>query len=166
MKEICPLYKVSTRNTVKNHIDKEYEIAALRFLQTLISDINYFTLTTDIWTADMQNKSFIGVTVQYVQGMEMKSACLDVLKLNQSHTAAYISSSLQNILNKWKISKDKIVAVVTDNGANIVRAVHDSFGKNRHLPCFAHILNLVCENGINKTPNLNALLEKVRNIVI
>lgn len=165
MKEICPLYKVPTRNTIKNQIDKEYETTALKFSQFL-SGIHYVTLTTDIWTQDMQNKSFIGVTIHYRQGIEMKSVCLDVVELTKSHTAEHISTTLQDILNKWSISKNKVVAILTDNGANMVKAVCDSFGKNRHVPCFAHTLNLVCENGINRTPNLSTLLEKVRNIVI
>ena len=46
---------------------------------------------------------------------------------------------------KWGINPEKVAAVVTDNGANIVNAVTNAFGKQKHLWCFAHTLNLVAQ---------------------
>ena len=50
------------------------------------------------------------------------------------------------IATEWGI-KEKVVAVVTDNGANVVRAVKDAASKVgtgwTHVSCFAHTLNLI-----------------------
>lgn len=57
-----------------------------------------------------------------------------------------------------------MVGVITDNGANIVRTVGNSFGKNKHLPCFAHTLNLVASKVVEDTV-CRTVIEKVKNIV-
>lgn len=51
---------------------------------------------------------------------------------------------LDELCEKWKINKQRIVIIVTDNGANIVAAINISFGA-KHLSCFAHIINLIAQ---------------------
>lgn len=57
------------------------------------------------------------------------------------------------------------MAVVTDNGVNMVKAVNDIFGSHRHLPCFAHTLNLVCTEIIDGDPIIKTLCDKIKNLV-
>jgi len=59
----------------------------------------------------------------------------------------------------WNI-EHKISAVVTDNAANIVGAVK----KNnwRHVPCFAHVLNIGIQRGLT---HLKTVLTKIKNVV-
>lgn len=90
LKQVCPMYKVPTRNTFKNFIDNKYEIISNIFKEQLRS-INYVTLTTDIWT-DTQTKSFLGITIHYIFNTKSFSATLGVIELSESHTAQYISS--------------------------------------------------------------------------
>lgn len=163
MKEVAPLYRVPTRNTFKNLIDKKFEITSKLFKEKL-NLINNITLTSDIWT-DIQTKSFLGVTIHYILDVQLISATLGVVELSESHTAQYISSEILKILAEWDINVENVVAVVTDNGANIVKSVYDTFGKNKHVPCFAHTLNLVCENSIKNAEGLSELLQKIRAIV-
>lgn len=51
------------------------------------------------------------------------------------HTADNICAQINRIAEEWGIT-DKILAVVTDNGANMVAAVWK--GGWAHYPCFAH----------------------------
>lgn len=46
-----------------------------------------------------------------------------VVPLNTSHSAENICAALKNRLDIWNINRDKIKMFVTDNGANIVKAV-------------------------------------------
>ncbi|XP_074603996.1 E3 SUMO-protein ligase ZBED1-like [Brevipalpus obovatus] len=57
------------------------------------------------------------------------------------------------------------VACVTDNGANVKKAVCDLIGSSKHLPCYAHTLNLVVKNSIESSGNLGEVLKQVRSIV-
>ncbi|CAH1972665.1 unnamed protein product [Acanthoscelides obtectus] len=87
-----------------------------------------------------------------------------VYELDQRHTSEYLGQCLSSICEEWNISDLKITTVVTDNGANIVKAVSDLFGKNRHLPCFAHTLDLVASK-ITDSEDVKPLVVKVKSIV-
>ncbi|CAH0397050.1 unnamed protein product [Chilo suppressalis] len=73
--------------------------------------------------------------------------------------------NIKNLCLEWNIKVNKIFAIVTDNGANIVKAVHDFAGRKKHLPCFAHTFNLVVEKAISETAGFKALITKVKIIV-
>jgi len=62
-----------------------------------------------------------------------------------------------NTLLEWGIEKHHVVAVTTDSGANIKKAVIDEFGEKRHLSCLAHTINLIVEKSISKTQEENAI---------
>lgn len=68
------------------------------------------------------------------------------------------------ICRDWNIAKSSISAVVTDNAANIVKSVRDTFGKV-HLPCFAHTIQLIPGTAMDKTPLLSNVVNKVKRIV-
>lgn len=57
----------------------------------------------------------------------------------------------------------KITAVVTDNAANIVKAIKDLGLK--HVPCFAHTLSLAVKAAIHSDIQFSAVIEKCRKIV-
>lgn len=88
-----------------------------------------------------------------------------MVELTQSHTADYIGSQLLNTLTEWNVHKNNVAAVVTDNGANMVKAIYDQFGRENHIPCFAHTINLVVENSISNSEEFKQLLHKVREVV-
>ena len=111
----------------------------------------------------------MAVTVHYID--EKGCLCSNVLttaKIEERHTADAITAHLLKIATEWGI-KEKVVAVVTDNGANVVRAVKDAasaVGKGwRHVSCFAYTLNLIVRGAIDDTTDLSPLVQKARNIV-
>lgn len=62
---------------------------------------------------------------------------------------------------EWLIDTSKVMAVVIDGGANVVIAIDIAFGKEVHVICFAHLLNLVTRSSIqkiNELANLNAFI--------
>ena len=100
---------------------------------------------TDIWTS-VQTKGYITLTAHYITpDWELKSPVLATVHLLNEHTADNIASELEKVTNKWRI-KDKTVCVVTNNAANMIAAAHISAW--RHLPCFAHTLNLAVTDAI------------------
>ncbi len=87
---------------------------------------------------------------------------LETGHFSAQHTADNISAELKRIAEEWGITQ-KVLAVVADNGANMVSAVHKAWWK--HYPCFAHTLNLVVKDAIKASPEIVHLLEKCRSIV-
>lgn len=128
-----------------------------------MSAVEYLTLTSDIWS-DLQMRSFLGVTAHFGIGTEFKSVTLGVYHLDERHTSEYIAEMLTKTCNEWGFDTEKVTAVVTDNAANMVKAVEIAFGKKKHIPCFAHTLNLVAQH-VLLIPDLQAILSKIKSIV-
>ena len=68
----------------------------------------------------------------------MGSYLFECFNYSERHTAENLRDEL--------LLEGKVVAVCTDNAANITAAV--KLAKLKHLPCFAHTLNLVVQKGV------------------
>lgn len=163
LKEIAPLYKVPSRNTIKQRILDKYDILADAFKNDIKNKTD-FTLTTDIWSETMTMRSFLGVTIHFLNEIYLVSTTLDAVELSESHTSDYISDIIKRTLDKWGIPVENILAVVTDNDAKMLKAIQTTFGANKHISCFAHTINLTVENAI-KASGIEHLITKVREIV-
>lgn len=71
---------------------------------------------------------------------------------------------MKTILWEWHIDDEKIIVIVTDNGANIKKAVGDTFESSKHIACFAHSINLAAEDTMN-FQNAILLCTKIKRIV-
>lgn len=49
--------------------------------------------------------------------------------LDERHTSEYIAQMLTKTCEEWGFNTDKVTSVVTDNAANMVKAVEIAFGK-------------------------------------
>ncbi|GFO47760.1 Zinc finger bed domain-containing protein 1 [Plakobranchus ocellatus] len=80
------------------------------------------SMTTDIWSSRAM-QGYMTVTAHFISNdWKMMSHVLETSRMVESHTAENIASKLTRVMEEWKIS-DKISAVVTDNAANVVKAV-------------------------------------------
>lgn len=57
---------------------------------------------------------------------------------------------MSELSNIWDIDTDKIVALVTDSGANMVKAIKEIFGANKNITYFPNMINLVAEDATQK----------------
>lgn len=112
----------------------------------------------------MQLRSFLGVTVHFIENFEMKSINIACEPLHDHHTGEHLSEMINKICEDWSLSHEKIVSVTTDNGSNIVKAIDITFGRPKHVRCLAHTLNLVVANSVNTT-DIKIFLDRVRKIV-
>lgn len=164
MKVAAPLYKVPSRFTFKKMLENKFEVTQ-NYFKNKLKTVNSCTLTTDVWTETMQTRSFLGVTVHFFDNDKLESATLGVYELSEHHTGEYISQMLLKTTEEWGINNSKVLAVVTDAGANMIKAVDLAFGKKSHIPCFAHMLNLVAQKSLEKTQNLPQLISAIKKIV-
>lgn len=118
-------------------------------------------LTTDMWTS-VSTEAYLTVTCHLIENWQMREFVLETHTFHGQHTADNISLALKRITEEWGIT-DKVVAVVTDNGANMVAAVHKAGW--RHHPCFAHTLNLIVKDSLKSVPEVVKVLEKCSAIV-
>lgn len=163
MKELEPNFKVPSSKYLKKMTTEKYE-ACVAICKSRLSKVDNFCLTLDIWTETMNEVGFMGVTVHFVENGEMCMYYLATRALNERHTAEYISENLLDVLEKWDIPLSKIRVAVTDNASSMFAAIRMSLGEKKHLPCFAHTINLVVEEAL-KLQSVKSAVIKVREIV-
>lgn len=163
MHQICPSFKIPSVDTLKEHLDAFYSVMRSK-IETTFDNVSHVAITCDIWSEMMTTTSYLGVTAHYLENNKIVSRCIATVALDQRHTGDYISEKLKEICLGIHIRLEKITAVVTDNGANMVSGVSKFLNKNKHLPCFAHTINLIAES-ILSVENFNLLVNKIREIV-
>ncbi|KAL1277315.1 hypothetical protein QQF64_023988 [Cirrhinus molitorella] len=70
----------------------------------------------------------------------MKTACLQTSYFPQDHTGEHIAEALHDVLLNWKLDEKGLVAITTDNGSNVIKAVE--LKKWQRMQCFGHRLHL------------------------
>ena len=78
-----------------------------------------------------------------------------------SHTAQNIANELR-VMSEWNI-QTKVVAIITDNAANVTSAV-TKLGLT-HFHCFTQTVILVVNGAIHAVKSLDDVKKKVKNIV-
>lgn len=70
-------------------------------------------------------KSFLGISVQYMENMTIKIAHLGMIVMRERKTAAFIRERLEQILARFGVSLKQILTITTDNGANVIKSQQD-----------------------------------------
>ncbi len=73
-----------------------------------------------------------------------------------------LSNGLQDVFQEYEV-KEKLLATVTGNASSMVKAVKDL--RLKHIPCFAHTLNLAVTDPIKATASLESTREQASEIV-
>ncbi|EZA61658.1 Zinc finger BED domain-containing protein, partial [Ooceraea biroi] len=160
MRKAIPLYKVPSRRTITRLMEERYDGLSTLIKEELVK-IHDICLTTDVWTESKNTKSFIALTAHYLINEQHKSVTIGVEELTDRHTADY----LRALIAQWNIKKESVVAIISDSAPNIKKAIVDSFGIDKHLPCFEHLLNLVPSKIIENDEIVSPLITKIKNIV-
>lgn len=104
MKLITELYNSHIHN-LKKEIEKQ----------------DYVCATADIWST--KQRSFMGVTLHWIDSdLNRKSVALACKRFSGTHDYKNIGEMLENINLKFGIRPMQIIATVTDNGSNFVKA--------------------------------------------
>ncbi|KAM7296462.1 uncharacterized protein ISCGN_021620 [Ixodes scapularis] len=119
-----PRTSVMSRRSLGRRIDKEWE----KFLDDArekFSGQSYVATTADIWST--HHRSFMGVTVHWIDAdtLSRRSLALACRRFPGSHTYDRIAEMLEDIRQSFDISREKVVATVTDNASNFAKAFRE-----------------------------------------
>ncbi|XP_068110991.1 zinc finger BED domain-containing protein 4-like [Hyperolius riggenbachi] len=94
--------------------------------------------------------------------------CQALLKLvslgKEKLTGKYIPEILKEQEESWLTPRGlKVGYVASDNGSNRLAAL--CLGEQEHIPCLAHVLNLVVQRFLRTYPGMEELLETARKVV-
>ena len=82
-----------------------------------------FCLMVDITTK--RRRSILGVSVQFIDNGKHKIRSIGMLELNESHTGEYLAKVICSLLSEYGLKPQQVIAITTDNGANVVKMVRD-----------------------------------------
>ena len=84
-------------------------------------------ICVDIWSKKGLTASFLGVTAHFFTPHDHKRnrVTLAVRRLASPHTADHVEATVEDILAEWEVPKEKISAILTDNGSNMIKAFRE-----------------------------------------
>ena len=161
IRALDPRYKVPSRGKVAKGDLPALEENVKADLKDQLRSALWASFTTDIWTS-RKNTPFITITVHFLAQGKLQTKVLGCIKFWESHTSQHIEEKMRGILEEFDL-QTKIVTGTTDNAHNIVKAVRDLLG--RHVPCFAHCLNLCANDSLDLYEDLKESRQKVMGLI-
>jgi hypothetical protein len=140
--------------TVSRHLDAEVTKAKTA-LMAKVAKVGQFGITTDLWTHQHTNDSYITVTAQYVDiadGWHIQTQVLATRVVNERHAADNVRSVVDSILKEFGAARPSNI-FISDNASNMKAAFRD----HTWLSCACHNLNLVLYHGLHATADAEAV---------
>ncbi|EED11521.1 conserved hypothetical protein [Talaromyces stipitatus ATCC 10500] len=137
--------------TIRNHLQELVQERQKSLLQKLSQGAK-LSIALDCWTSPFR-QSFMAVTGYFLDvDWNYREILLGFEPLSGSHTGAYLSTVLQQVLEEHQIEA-RILTVTTDNAANnstLMNSLSESLQSIElpnqipviHIPCMAHIIQL------------------------
>ena len=140
MKVAEPRFRLPSRTHFSKSVIPAKYAAAKQELETFLEGIHHCSITTDLWTAKYQVRSYVSLTCHAIDcEWQLKSMVLCTRELPDQHTAENLSVTLKEMMTEWKILS-KVVGSSTDNARNIGNAMRILGIFN--MPCIGHTLQL------------------------
>lgn len=157
-----PNYVLPSRHLIsKTLIPATYE-ACVNNIKTLIQRGKVFCITTDSWSS-LNTINFVAITAHFVDDeFNLNSILLECSASDYRHTSSNLATELRRVVTDWGIER-KIILAVSDNAANIQKAIQQEVGW-KHLGCVAHTINLIVKDSL-KNENIQDIIAKIREVV-
>lgn len=147
---------IPSRKTIQRRLQISVEANQQRLLRTLPAGAK-ISIALDCWTSPF-SQAFMAVTGYFIDTeWEYQEILLGFEPLHGSHTGAYLSKILLDILQRHQIDS-RVFALTTDNASNnatLVENLQQAIPEDTtiiRVPCLAHIIQL----------SLNELLGKMK----
>lgn len=161
-----PGYTLPSRTHFTKLMEGKYEATFGKVKDALKATKNKIALTTDAWTS-VATEAYLGITCHFISDdWELTSFCLTTMPLEERHTGPNIAAWIEQAVERFEISPSKIVAVVHDNGSNVVLAANILQEKHGwvSIRCAGHTLQLVINRAL-KHPQISKALGAARCLV-
>ena len=163
LKLLKPQYQVPSRKYVTEKILPSIHSKMRNELEKQIQQTKFLSFTTDIWTSN-SDVSFLSFTAHSISDDFIPQQCVLRVKLVPgSHTAEFITQNIHEILEEYNIPKFKVHAISSDNAANMLKGIYDTYIDS--LPCFWHTLQLVINDCIFNQRSVSSIMTNCRKIV-
>ncbi|KAK9048091.1 hypothetical protein SSX86_032946 [Deinandra increscens subsp. villosa] len=158
MKEANPAFNKISHSSTRQDCISSYDIGQKR-IQKLLNMVNRVSITTDMWTS-IQNIHYVVVTCHFVDAeFKLHKYILSFVDVPPPYSGVHIYDCLFKCLKEWNI-ETKVATLTVDNATTndvVARSLKESLdlecklaidGKLFHVRCYAHILNLLVQDGL------------------
>jgi len=115
-------------NTVKQLLMNE----AHDFQEFLSTELQQFkgalTATIDLWTDSAMLRSYVGITLHFIKSSKVAFRCVGLEEIIGAHSHENVKNSVKKKLAMFGLTLSDIVAIITDNGSNVVKAFNEYQG--------------------------------------
>nr|KAJ0227033.1 hypothetical protein LSAT_V11C100045650 [Lactuca sativa] len=145
------------RTTISNRVTDyflEEKAKLFKFFNNPLSNVH---LMTDCWTSSCQRSSYMVVTAHFIDEDWVMHKRIINFKSLDSHKGEDIGRTLLTCLQEWGINN--VMTITIDNASANDKAIeilmkklpnlYDG-GKQLHVRCMAHILNLIVRDGFDQ----------------
>lgn len=151
----------------------------LEEIETLRDVLESVSITTDLWTSRFGD-AFIAFTLQFInEDVQMRHITVDCQPFPGKHDVAAVCEKVDDAVTELNLGDDEIEKyIVSDNGANIVKALGEPSEKTmsdaslpdilknkklwQHVLCYNHTLQLAISD-TRKEIGANTVIEKVQH---
>ncbi|XP_078442307.1 putative transcriptional regulator tpeD [Wolffia australiana] len=123
-------------------------------LVEMFAEVSSVSLTVDAWTSQ-NNIALLGITAHWIDNnLKLCELLLGLRQIKGSHSGSNLATIIVEVAYHHGI-ESKICAITTDNASNNktmiasvvdqLKTINPQFTMDRHVPCFAHVLNLVVQ---------------------
>lgn len=123
VRELDPKYEMPSRTLIDKEMTKLYtELKGI-----VLAKLQYahkVSVCVDLWSKKFMSEAFLGITAHFFTRTDHKRivAILAVRSFPSPHTADRNERTVSEVLLEWDIPQEKVCAILTDNGSNIVAA--------------------------------------------
>ncbi|XP_015783088.1 zinc finger BED domain-containing protein 4-like [Tetranychus urticae] len=132
IESINPAVSIPYRPALMKKIISLEEEMKTRMIE-MLSNADIINIIIDMWTKKGMTSSFVGIMAIFFDKKYKDKKCLALAVRSfagDSHTWERINSKTFKILEEFKVNKNKIFRIITDNGSNMVKAfTMDDFSK-------------------------------------
>lgn len=154
--------KLISRRTLIRRIDNYYE-NQINQIKSELEEVPYVCTTIDIWSG--KKRSFLGVTAHWIKkDLKRKSVALVCQRFKGTHSFDHISELILGINRDFGLTTQKLVASVTDNGSNFVKAFR-VFGVQPENICFSGNSNSVTRLNESDSEDEEKLQSEMMNLL-
>jgi len=134
-----PRYRIKSEKFYRTMMLDEIYSRVLTKVKSVVTKDKapFMAFTTDCWSGTTE--SLMSLTGHFIsEDWSRKQVVLNVRPMTGSHTASYIQETFLNMLEYWDIATHRVVLVLRDGGANMVKGM--KLAELPDLSCTAHTL--------------------------
>lgn len=119
-----PKFKVPGSGRVTSQLAQRMD-SATTLVKQMLQTTRKVTLCIDGWSKKGLTASYMGISACFYNpsAKEAQHVFINLHRISHPHTGEVIAKCIEHTLTTWDITEEKVLLIVTDNGANIVKAI-------------------------------------------